>query len=393
MKTGASEAYSKIPTQLMTNLKCLPDYLLFSDMSQKIAGYTIHDCLDTVLDKVKQDSKDFELYHRQQKCPVDQDLCNKVHDTAKQGWELDKYKNIHMAEKAYAMRPNYDWYLFVDADTYVAYPTLTEWLKHLDPSKRNYIGSVAMLGSLLFGHGGSGYLLSKATMQAMFGGRTNVANKFDEQAQHICCGDALLAQALKDEAGIEVINAWPTINGEKPHTLPYAEDGWCHPISTMHHVVAQDISDLYAFEKERKFAQPLRIKDLYHKFMEPHLLEDRADWDNLSDDTVYLNTSMAKYDEWEINRAKKDGLSNEEAQAHKSFEDCKKACQSIDDCLQFRYQNYICRTSRKLKHGKPSAKENEEFKRFLSGWNVERIKAWIDKQGDCSGPVKWPLAE
>ena len=43
MKTGASEAYDRIPTQLMTTLRCLPDFLLFSDMDQKIAGYHIRE--------------------------------------------------------------------------------------------------------------------------------------------------------------------------------------------------------------------------------------------------------------------------------------------------------------------------------------------------------------
>jgi hypothetical protein len=31
MKTGATEAYDKLPTQLLTTMQCLPDFLLFSD--------------------------------------------------------------------------------------------------------------------------------------------------------------------------------------------------------------------------------------------------------------------------------------------------------------------------------------------------------------------------
>ncbi|KAK2591474.1 hypothetical protein QQS21_010820 [Conoideocrella luteorostrata] len=393
MKTGASEAYSKIPTQLMTNLKCLPDFLVFSDMAQKIGGYTIHDSLDTVLNEVKQTNKDFDLYHRQKKCPIDQEQCNKNHDTAKQGWDLDKYKNIHMAEKAYHMRPDYDWYLFIDADTYVAFPNLVEWLKELDPNKPHYIGSVAYLGSLPFGHGGSGYLVSKAAMHAMFYGKTGVANKYDEPVQHVCCGDAMWSQALKDETGIEVVNAWPVINGEKPHTLPYAEDEWCHPIVTMHHAVAEEISDLYAFERERKFSKPLRIKDLYHRFMSPHLIDARPDWDNLSEDVYYLNTSIAQYEEWEVNRAKKDGLSNEEAEAYKSFDDCKTACLSLENCFQFRFQNNICGMAHKFKHGKPTKKGDDDSKRYMSGWNTKKIKQWIEKQKDCDKSFKWPVKD
>ncbi|OAQ73253.1 glycosyltransferase family 31 protein [Pochonia chlamydosporia 170] len=394
MKTGASESYSKIPTQLMTNLKCVPDFLFFSDMAQKIAGYTIHDSLDTVLDEVKEKNKDFELYHRQKKCPIDQEQCNKNHDVAKQGWDLDKYKNIHMAEKAYKLRPNADWYLFVDADTYVVFPTLMEWLKALDPNKPHYIGSVAYLGGFPFGHGGSGYLVSKAAMHAMFYGKTGVANKYDEPVQHTCCGDYMWSKALKDETGIEVVNAWPVINGEKPHTLPYAEDEWCQPIVTMHHAAAEDISDIYAFEKERKFQKMLRIKDLYHKFMGPELVEARPDWDNLSEDVYYLNKTRAAYEDWELGRAKNDDLSAEEAEAYKSFDDCKKACLSMDNCFQFRYQNSICAVAHKFMHGKPVKKGDDDSKRYMSGWNVKKIKEWIEEQADCDKKqFKWPVKD
>lgn len=32
MKTGATEVYSKMPTQLLTAMSCLPDFLLYSDL-------------------------------------------------------------------------------------------------------------------------------------------------------------------------------------------------------------------------------------------------------------------------------------------------------------------------------------------------------------------------
>ncbi|KAG8427638.1 hypothetical protein J3459_006518 [Metarhizium acridum] len=86
----------------------------------------------------------------------------------------------------------------------------------------------------------------------------------------------------------------------------------------MHHVGAEDISDLYAFEKERKFKKMLRFKDLYHKFMSPELVEARPDWDNLSEDVYYLNSTRAEYDEWELTKAKTENLSDAEADAYKS---------------------------------------------------------------------------
>lgn len=36
MKTGATEAFEKMPTQLLTSLQCIPDFLLFSDLVRNI---------------------------------------------------------------------------------------------------------------------------------------------------------------------------------------------------------------------------------------------------------------------------------------------------------------------------------------------------------------------
>jgi hypothetical protein len=211
MKTGASEAYARIPTQLLTNMRCLPDFLIFSDMDQTIAGHEIHDSLDTVLPEAKSENQDFRLYTRQKKCPLAQEDCNGAIGAASKGWALDKYKNIHVAEKAYALRPSHDWYVFVDADTYIVWPTLVEWLAQFDPLKKHYMGSVALLVGHPFAHGGSGYVLSQGTMRAFFDGKSGVANKYDIAAKSTCCGDALFSKALKEETGVDVKNV---VSGE-----------------------------------------------------------------------------------------------------------------------------------------------------------------------------------
>jgi hypothetical protein len=204
MKTGASEAYARLPTQMMTMLKCLPDYLIFSDMDQHIGGQQIHDSLSTVLPQAMEGNADFDLYRRQKWCLVDQENCNKLGDPAREGWALDKYKNVHIAEKTYAMRPGYDWYLFIDADTYVLWPNLMKWIKKLDPTKRLYLGSVTLINGFRFGHGGSGYLVSKAAMHDLVGKNPGVANEYDVRAKSECCGDYLFALALKDKTETSV---------------------------------------------------------------------------------------------------------------------------------------------------------------------------------------------
>lgn len=204
MRTGASEAFSKVPAQLITSLKCLPEFLIFGDMEQEIGGHKIHDSLDRVLDPVKTNNRDFDAYFRQRQCAVDQESCNQNMDIGQERWDLDKYKNIHIAEKAFNMRPNHDWYLFVDAGAYVAWPTMLRWLEKLDHTHPMYIGSTTSVGNTHFGDGGSGYVVSNRAMRDLFESQNNVANRWDEATKRHCCGDLMFGKALKEATGISV---------------------------------------------------------------------------------------------------------------------------------------------------------------------------------------------
>jgi hypothetical protein len=44
MKTGVTEAFDKMPTQLLTTLQCLPDFLLFSDMVWVVLNHRRASC-------------------------------------------------------------------------------------------------------------------------------------------------------------------------------------------------------------------------------------------------------------------------------------------------------------------------------------------------------------
>jgi len=204
MKTGASEAFKRVPTQLITMLKCLPDFLIFSDLDQDIGGYRVFDSLENVLSTVKEGNGDFDLYRRQKACLVDIEYCNKFGNAASEGWSLDKYKNLHIAEMSYTMRPGYDWYLFVDADTYVLFPNMVEWLSKLNPRKKLYLGSVTFMGGFPFGHGGSGYVASHAAMADLVGKHPGIANDYDARASRECCGDFVFGLAMKEVARVEV---------------------------------------------------------------------------------------------------------------------------------------------------------------------------------------------
>lgn len=109
-----------------------------------------------------------------------------------------------MAEKTYTLRPGYDWYFFIDADTYVSWSNLVLVLHKLDPTKKRYLGSATLIDDFAFGHGGSGYVVSGAAMKEFAEQSPGFANRFDVRIKDECCGDYMFAVALSETIGVTI---------------------------------------------------------------------------------------------------------------------------------------------------------------------------------------------
>jgi hypothetical protein len=251
VKTGATEAFSKLPTQLLTFLSCAKnETLIFSDMEQQIGEYHINDSLDEVVQEAKLNNTDFNLYDTQKEYKLAGEDVGALSNRASEAWALDKYKNIHTAQKAYRLHPDKSWYFFIDADSYIVWSSFFHWLKRLDPAKKLYLGS-EVPNALPFAHGGSGYALSRGAMAELVGvDAKEVAATFDVEVINTCCGDAELARTLHEKK-MDVTNVFPMINGEKPRRMPFGPTHWCQPIITMHHMSAEETNDMWQFERRR----------------------------------------------------------------------------------------------------------------------------------------------
>lgn len=258
VKTGATEASKKIPTQLRTSLRCAPHVFVFSDMEEDIGNTHVFDALETIPDYLKDGNPDFDIYRKQKE----------LHDSAKitallkdmkdprrpddlAAWTLDKYKNLHIVERSWKMLPEMDWYLYIDADSYVIMSTLIAWLEKLDPAKKSFMGSLNYIVGKSFAHGGSGILLSRAAMHSFVVTHNGTAARWDPDLHDNCCGDWVLAQAVK-EYGMEVMQAHPTINGDEPPAIPFSSGRWCQPFATMHHISPDEALKLADFEDRRQ---------------------------------------------------------------------------------------------------------------------------------------------
>ena len=251
MKTGATEAYEKLPIHFSTTLRCNNDSIYFSDMEMDMGGHHLIDTLEDIPDDVKKGNDDFKLY----------DKLKLYHDLREDprplkegnvGWNLDKYKFLHMLLKTWRYRPDAPWYVFIEADTGLIWENLRPFLDRHKPTTKYYFGSPTYL-DIEFAHGGTGYIISQAAMQAAVGDHPEIAQKYDKDIKNICCGDWSIGRVMLDQ-DIHLTRAWPMLNGEKPSTLPFARNHWCQPVITMHHLTAQEVSQVWTFQQERKKA-------------------------------------------------------------------------------------------------------------------------------------------
>lgn len=258
VKTGAAEASKRVEVLMRTSLRCARHVLFFSDLEQDVGPYHLHDALESISSSVEDPI--FEFYHRQR------NRWRKNHDISDlkgitipgipdeiAAWSLDKYKNMHILEKTWEILPDKEWYVFIDADTYVVWSNLLKWLSSLDPMKMGFFGSKLFLGDTGFMHGGSGMVMSKRTVYNFAVTNNGTAARWDPLIHKECCGDFMMSKALT-EYGNDLSNVWPSFSGQRPCTFPYSlsESYWCQPVVTMHQMSPSEMQQFDDYEMQRE---------------------------------------------------------------------------------------------------------------------------------------------
>jgi hypothetical protein len=257
VKTGATEVAERIPTQARTTLRCVKNVLYFSDLAQDIDGFHIRDALESISPAVIESNADFDFYRKQgilwqteHNVTTLKGAKHPHNPNELAAWTLDKYKNVHVVEETWALMPEKKWYIFIDADTYVLWSNLLLWLATMDPNKKTYIGSEVNIGGSRFAHGGSGIILSRATMYDYAVTHNGTAAQWDPKIHDYCCGDQVLGIALQQQ-GNRLQEVWPMITGETQWTMPFGPTYWCHPQFTMHHMGPAEMQSLSDLERRR----------------------------------------------------------------------------------------------------------------------------------------------
>jgi hypothetical protein len=387
IKTGATEVLEKLPVHFETTLRCVPDFVIYSDLEEDIQGHHVHDVFEGIGKELKESVPEFRLYDHLL-AQGREGLKNTTHfgsgpsGSQNPSWKLDRFKFLPMVDKALRHRPNAKWFLFMEADTYLVWQNLLEYLTKFDAEQALYIGKHMFIGDVLFAHGGSGFVLSAAAMRKVTERRNSHLAEYNEYTTQSWAGDMVLGKALRD-VDVELFWAFPHFQGDPTSSLNHNitknnKRPWCHPPITYHHMREVDIRKLWAFEQERRqnAKEELLHRDVFKEYVLPNLSAKVDDWDNLSMDTEIDDTGP--------------------------FENCQSVCESKPECLQFSYAAKKCSTSTEVKLGESANtrcveysiaaskcirwQEGTQFAGSIqSGWMMERLGRYVKEMDSMCG--------
>jgi hypothetical protein len=259
MKTGGTATFKRLPVHFETTLRCVKHSIIVSDIEVEIGKSRSIDVLaDLDPDTIK--SEDFYLYNMQKLYHNNHggDFESLVKDL--NGWTLDKYKFIPMLRRAWlaGKEHNVEWYVFIEADTSIDLGNLRRVLDevkktHHPRTTKHYLGSENYIQAQHknFAHGGSGYVISRKGMEDSVGKSPDDFVKYwGPRAAGECCGDFVVGRALLGEGNFTVHDSRPFFQGANPTDAWYADDLWCHPVVTMHHVTAQQVAELWSMSSQ-----------------------------------------------------------------------------------------------------------------------------------------------
>lgn len=391
VKTGASVLWHRLPIHLLTSLTKTPKFGLYSDSPGSVAGYEVVDALANLTEETKNDPT-FTMYRYQKVLHDEHGVSDSGHVAFNDGWNLDRYKNIPMLAHAYAASPQSDWFVFMDADSYMLMDNLMDLLDSMNPEQPIYYGARNVINGqksngekyeFPFAHGGSGVIISRNALELTVGEHPEYVEEYERKTAEYCCGDVMVALMFKEKLNLEVMSDQRSprsgirVQGEPFYSVKVRPDKWCTPIVTFHHMTPHDIEILYEYERLRPYDRNITYGHIYRDFYLPYISEKIADWDNRADEVTF---SRDKDVAEGVTPQAEGGTS---IRPYESFEACQQACQQQESCLQFRLlaEGNKCGLSRDIRLGKPAASwvDQDRDSHLItegttSGWMIDRIR-------------------
>lgn len=270
LKTGAADDQDRTDSQLESVVKCIPNILIASDLVHPFGPD--HNATDVLASLPPQDylqPDDLEIYLKQKQSKIEDLHINP------EGWRLDRYKFLAEVEEAVNAKPNAEWYVFFEADTYIVWDNMFRLLANYDyqlpwyfgsPSPGRTVSDLEHEGEekkLWFGYGGTGFVLSGVAAHRLVDRKRNavgiqaprVTEEYKGDVQNDCCGDSVLGWALRDRAGVDLSGLWPMFNPHGLHDIPFGKPYWCVPVISLHKSHPEDFKKLWEWENKRDRTQ------------------------------------------------------------------------------------------------------------------------------------------
>ncbi|KAF2009482.1 glycosyltransferase family 31 protein [Aaosphaeria arxii CBS 175.79] len=381
LRTSKGEIEEKLSTHLKTLLACAPNFAIFSDHSGAFEGHKVHDALEDISDKFKQQHAEFKQYEDMKTQAVQAGTVDK---------ELDKWKFLPMVYRAYQMNPDSRFWMFIEADTSLSWTNVLQWINRLDYRIPYYSGAPTFLTDVKFAQRGAGIFISQGAMRLYAKSyREHYATTWEPRVSKECCGDMVLSVAMS-QAHVEFYDAFPKLQSETPATIDWTNLHWCSPMVSWHPMNADDLSMIWEAERnwtsEHGWSKPFHYGDAFVQIIEPQLEAVKNDWDNISADSKIVKPPGANEADPSSDWAK---YSEELRNAVKSPEDCKKVCELATDCVQWKHSTKgegECYSGKVLRLGRKQPKKEGE-PTWTSGWMLDRIQK-IKQDWACK-ETKW----
>lgn len=394
LKTGATVLHSRLPVHIHTTLQRWPHSAIYADVEAQVCGVKVIDILKWMPEElVEKHRPNLGSYFDLREAVEGKWMWQLDEVEGYPGWHLDKYKNVPMLAHAWMNAPpDMEWFIFIDADSYVMQKGLLELLKGYNSSEPHYIGRAADWEQrarnkegesvpIPFAHGGSGVAVSRGAMSAMFGPDPHadrsrmdmVLDEFMDLADPNIAGDALVAVMLfqyVDELLVEM--PWgryaryeTPFQGSNTRDVAVTSEGWCMPYISWHHLESAEVDLIYEYEQTIPLSvSHVTFVDIYRDFIMPYVVEEHDNW----------NAILQHYGgPWEGATARMFWDEDERAI---SKERCIKECEDDQECVMWVFEPGHCQLEIGVIYRGAAMNPRKKgfYKQATSGWMIDRIR-------------------
>lgn len=221
LKTGHGVIDTRVRASLDSCSACLDNLLILSDYDEEADGHAMIDVLGDLSPKHLK-HKQLLPYKVLNSLPIHGTILEDSDISSEGARSLDKFKFLSGVSRAWRMRPDRQWYVFYEGDTYIVWDNVFRFLENFDPDTPHYFGSPTPGRSdhgkaTWFANGGPGYILSREAVRRLvrddwdestgFYLGSKLTDKYWKVLLDDCCGDSILGWALW-KAGVSLEGIW-----------------------------------------------------------------------------------------------------------------------------------------------------------------------------------------